>query len=55
LCLIADSGEAMREEINHLFQVPFSEEMAAARKRVLSEQFDNRNNAKRITDLIFSQ
>jgi glycosyltransferase involved in cell wall biosynthesis len=55
LCLIADSGESMREKINHLFQVPFSEEMAADRKRVLSEQFDNSNNAKRIADLMFTK
>jgi glycosyltransferase involved in cell wall biosynthesis len=53
LCLIADSGESMIEKTDHLFQVPFTEEMTADRKRVLHEQFDNRNNAKRIADLIF--
>jgi hypothetical protein len=53
LCQVADSGQSMVEKVRYLYQIPFSEEMAAERKRVLQSDFDNSVNAARIAALIF--
>jgi hypothetical protein len=51
LCNIAESWEDFILKINELMKEPFTEEMIVERKKVLSEDFDNLSNAKKITDL----
>ena len=52
LCQVADSGEEMIRKIHDLMAIPFTVEMIADRKKVLSENNDNLSNAKKIEKLI---
>jgi hypothetical protein len=53
LCHIADSFEEMINKVHRLMAEPFTEEIILERHRVLSENFDVRNNAKKLIELIF--
>lgn len=52
LCRIADTTEAMRNAINDLRDVPFTEAKMDERKMVLADQFSNKSNAEKILRLI---
>jgi hypothetical protein len=53
LCTIADSPESMREALNSLFKMEFTQMDITFRKEVLMENFDNRANALKLKSLIF--
>ena len=53
LCYFADSNEEMIKKIQFLMKEPFTEELILERQRILSLQFDVRNNAERMVKLIF--
>jgi hypothetical protein len=53
LCHISDSWEEMISKIDLLMKEPFTEEMISERQNLLSEQFDVRKNAKKLSGLIF--
>lgn len=53
LCHVAESNEEMIKKIQLLMNEPFTEELIFERQRILSLQFDVRNNAERMVRLIF--
>jgi glycosyltransferase involved in cell wall biosynthesis len=53
LCHVADSFEEMINKVHCLMAEPFTEEIILERQRVLSENFDVRNNAEKLVELIF--
>jgi len=54
LCNIADSNDEFILLINKLMKEPFTEEEIDERGKLLSEDFDNLNNARKVMDLFFT-
>ena len=54
LCHIADSNADIVNKVHLLMKEPFTGEMILNRQKVLSENFDNMKNAKKLIGLIFS-
>jgi hypothetical protein len=53
LCHVAGTGEEMIKMAHVLMNEPFTEEIIAIRKKLLSESFDVVKNAQKLIDLIF--
>jgi hypothetical protein len=53
LCYIAFTSEEMVENIHHIMNLPFTEEMILLRNKLLSEHYSNSKNARTISRLIF--
>jgi hypothetical protein len=47
-CIIANTAEEMREEIREHMELPFTKGDIETRKRILSQQYDNSVNARRL-------
>lgn len=54
LCHISDSNADIVNKVHLLMKEPFTDEMILNRQKVLSENFDNSKNAKKLIDLVFS-
>ncbi len=52
LCSVQDSAEAMAKEIIRLFEIPFDMEEKQKRETILSENFSNSKNVKKLIALI---
>lgn len=52
LCTVADTADAMKEEILRLMEPPFSTQEIERRKKILSGQFSNQKNAKKLAVLL---
>ena len=50
LCYIADNADSMKQMIQQLMLIPFSEEYIAQRKQLLQYEFNNAKNAVTITE-----
>ncbi len=55
LCAIADSPRQMKEKISQLFNKDFDGEEIRKRESVLQENFSNRRNAGKLSELIFQK
>lgn len=55
LCHIADSSEELINQIQILMQKRFTEEMIQERQKVLSEIYNNKENAEKLVKLIFGE
>jgi glycosyltransferase involved in cell wall biosynthesis len=53
LCYTFNTGYAMVENIHHIMNLPFTEEMITKRNKLLSKHYSNSENAKMISKLIF--
>lgn len=53
LCHTADSNEEIIVKINYLMQERFTEDMILYRKKLLSEDYNNLNNAEKLIEFIF--
>lgn len=53
LCHVANSNEEIMNKIHSLMKEPFTNGMILERQRVLLENFDIRNNAKKLIKLVF--
>lgn len=52
LCRVADSAQEMRQAIQAILDVPFTEVEIAQRQRLLAEHYSNRANARRLMDIL---
>lgn len=52
LCIIKDSAEEMKNEILRLFELPINTSEREKRETILSEQFSNSVNVKKLIDLL---
>jgi hypothetical protein len=55
LCHVANTFEEMVNKIHLLMKEPFTEKMILERYKVLSENFDVRNNASKLINLLFGK
>lgn len=55
LCHVADTAEALREEILRLAPLPFTSDEIEMRNRILSQHYSDERNAARLIDLVFSK
>ncbi|MGC8864262.1 MAG: glycosyltransferase family 1 protein [Bacteroidales bacterium] len=55
LCHVADTAEALREEILRLASVPFTPDAIEMRDRFLSHHYSDEKNAKRLMDWVFKK
>lgn len=53
LCYISNTSDEMVENIQHIMNLPFTQEMIIKRNILLSELYNNSENAKEILSLIF--
>jgi len=54
LCRIKNSPDEMKDEIMQLSGIPFREEEKNKREKILGENFSNKVNVKKLTELLFS-
>ena len=53
LCSIADSSDEMKKEVKRLMAIPFNEEEKLKREKILSENFSNTANVRKLMQLLF--
>lgn len=55
ICIIAETANEFRASIQNLMKVPFAESNISQRKHLLNQQYNNKEKAKRLNEIIKSQ